>query len=131
MKTRQPVIPRTAVRGYQCPACGAIAGEKCKNSRGQPRESNHEERVQKFLADQDDENDYVPQAFPPHPAVGSGSGKSPLEVLGDCFRQVYHSNKVWESEEAARAEYLRLVQEAEAKAARQPSTFVPWGGAVK
>ena len=36
---------RTEVRRVLCPACVAKPGEPCTGSRGQPRESNHRERV--------------------------------------------------------------------------------------
>lgn len=67
---------REAVRAYICPNCGALEGDHCKNSRGDPRESNHEERVQKYLADrafyEDEEaSEKGPQPWPsPDPAKG-------------------------------------------------------------
>jgi len=42
-------ISRTKVRTIPCPACTAKAGQKCRNSRGRERESNHLERVEMAL----------------------------------------------------------------------------------
>lgn len=70
---------RLKVRAYLCPNCGAPEGELCRNSRGDPRETNHEERVEKYLADQKFyEEEETPGAFKPLPSPDPSKGETCL-----------------------------------------------------
>lgn len=85
---------RSEVRAYICPECGALEGEHCKSANGKARDTNHEERVAKYEADQKFyEEEEAPGVLKPLPSPDPSKGETYLihskPGLGPRDHQLY------------------------------------------